>query len=979
MLDAWQSRLGGPEAWHTRLSYDGIDAAALAGALAANPEIPEPAWAAFCHCALDLFEAGCPDAHREIPLGHILLPFARLGLERIEASAGDVWHQWKPRDGDASIQRFFAERLVPVAAVVLCPAFAEFRKSFPAENHPENDAAFTAWITCLRGGGLRAVFARFPVLARILAELTMDAADGLAEMLHRLDADASLLGDLLGIDGIPGRLSALRPGLSDRHNHGRQVCALEWQDGASVFYKPKSGDIDAAWHEWIRDLRDREGLRDALAPPLPMLARDGYCWAAAAAHARPAVPADFARKAGGLAALAYALEARDLIMDNLVATAGGPVVIDAEAMLQPMCAPANFPVSMISPELVESLRAHHHFDLLQTGLLGAWQPSASGPVDIGGLTGGGKYNSRLSQSIVVDANADTMRVERGPAPVAAERNLPAGAVGAPATWLPVGPVLEGFRRVSARLCELAPMLTGDGPGSLADRFGNCTGRFLLRPTGTYARVLLAMTDGMAMRHALLHQLGAESLLKPFLFPSSPPPAAWRFLSGEARALARRDIPFFSFAVADGSQAHFAHSALAMAQARIRSLHPAGLKRQERLLRCALAIQPHAPSDADPKLAAARMAGEFLLQSPDDDEEDWLAGSEEAPSFPAIAVYHGRCGSAFFLAALAHATGDARYAARARRELQRIVTALPHWIDTAPPGASDGLGGVLHATLRASRWLGDSESETVLTSFALRFARRLAAIDEAGDLAGGMVGGVFALLGLAGDFPAIAAIARDLASATLPVLRNCAAAIDGSYGEPGFAHGWCGLAAALVRAGNYAESAEVGADALRLLAHAARLAEASDWDHLPVHAHAPSGASPMHAWCHGLPGFICALAECLESGPSDPRPAQWLHRAATRLSEVAPHACEDSCCGNAGRIEALREAAALRVAPAAAGLADAAAALIDRRLPPGLFRVATTPLDAFLLSPGFFKGQSGPGYLFLRLANPHAYPCLIRWK
>jgi len=980
MLDAWQTRLGGTDALRTRLQYDGIDATALEQALAGNPEIPEPEWAAFCLSALDHFDSGWPDSHLEIPLGHLLLPFARQGLDRLLANARGPWAKWKPQNDGETLLRFLAGRLVPVASVVLCPAFSEFRKSFPTNEQDAKDAAFTVWIARLRDGGLRAILARFPMLARILATLTMDAADGLAEMLRRLDADASMIGALFGLNAPPGRMSALRPGLSDRHNHGRQVCALEWPDGRRVFYKPKSGDVDAAWHNWIRDLREREGLRDFLAPPLSVLARDGYTWAVAATHGQPADRDDYARMAGGLAALAFALEARDLIMDNLVATRDGPVVIDAEAMLQPLCAPANFPRSAIIPELVGKLRDAHRFDLPDTGLLGAWQNSASGPVDIGGLTGRGKYNSQLLQSEIVDPNLDTMRVERRAAPVAAEANLPPDADGAPSNWLPPGPMREGFRRVAARLHDLAPMLAADGPGSLADRFGQCTGRFLLRPTGTYARVLLSMTDGMALRHAVLHRLGAESLLKPFLSGSSPAPAAWPFLSCEARALVRRDIPFFPFQLDDGTSAHFACSALAMAQARVRALDPASLKRQERLLRCALVLQPAAPRDPDPKLAAARTAGEFLLQSPDDEEEDWLEGGEgDTPSFPALAVYHGRSGSAFFLAALAHATGDTRYSSRARRELERIAAALPQWIETAPPGASDGLGGLLHATLRASRWLADPESEATFTAYALQFAHRLTTLDQAGDIAGGMAGGVFALLGLANDFPAISAIAENLANATLPVLRAEAARIDGSHGETGFAHGWCGLAAALLRSGTWAQSADAHTDALRLLAHAARLAEATGWDHLPVHAHAPAATPPMHAWCHGLPGFLCAAAECLDAGIQDPRPKNWLHHAATRLAAVAPHACEDSCCGNASRLEALREAAALGVAPAARVLADAAADLLRRRLPPGLFRVATTAQDALLLSPGFFKGQAGPAYLFLRLANPKAYPSLPRWK
>ena len=981
LLDAWADSLGGPGAWQARLAMDGLDPEDLRSAGYVPGDLVEPDWAVTCDAAFSLFESGWPEDSSGIDLGMIFLPFARMGWDRLQASGGKAWSRWAPAESETDVRAFLATRLVAIAAPICCRAFTAFKVAAPPAATTSGDGIFTAWIAHLRAGGLRQLQARYPVLFRILAAMTIDAADGLAEMILRLDADADDVCALFFPGYVPARLITIDPGLSDRHNHGRQVCALAWPGGRRFYYKPKSVAMDHALHGWINDIRVSGGLAESLPPPLAVLSRDGYGWQAAAIRTAPDSIDGYARKAGGLAALAFALEARDLIMDNLVATKDGPIIIDAEALLQPLCAPATFPREFITPDLTDKLLAAHSFNLNDTGLLGAWQGSSSGPEDIGGFTGSGGYLSSLKQARLVAANTDAMQMVAAPAAVPEESNLPPGPDGKPVSCLPPAAMRDGFRRVSGFLTENAGTLTGDGPDSLSSRFGSRTGRFLLRATGIYARVLLKMSEDMAMRHALLHRLGAEALAKPFLANPSCPPAAWPLVRREIISLGHRDIPFFPLPVDACSQWHIAASGLTMAHRRIGMLDDAALRRQERLLRCAIGLKPPVVNDPDPRLAAARLAGEYLLLAPDDGEDDWLpAAPENGPdsAFPSLAVYHGRSGGAFFLTALFHATGDPRFAARARSEWHRVRQALPRWLDSAPPGASDGIGGILHAALRSARWLRDTAIEDEFTGFAARFAGRLASTRDAGDLAGGMTGGVFALLGLARDFPAIDRMVPALAAAVSPVLCDAAADIDGTTGEIGFAHGWLGLAATLTRTAATTGDQRAMAEAFRLLALAADQASATVWEHLPVRPGLPATVAPMHAWCHGFPGFVMAIAEWCDGQPDNcDAPRQWLGHIATRLATLTPHSCEDPCCGNAGRLEALREAAALGIAPG--GLADAASALLDRRMPPGLFRVGNAREDAFLFSPGFFKGQAGIGYLFLRLARPRDFPSLLRWQ
>ena len=87
-----------------------------------------------------------------------------------------------------------------------------------------------------------------------------------------------------------------------------------------------------------------------------------------------------------LLCLAWALGARDLHWQNVIATSNGPVLIDLETLLQPdglAAAATNVP-----PTSSEPSAAGAGDMCLTSGLLSCLQPSADGDaVDVGGLRG----------------------------------------------------------------------------------------------------------------------------------------------------------------------------------------------------------------------------------------------------------------------------------------------------------------------------------------------------------------------------------------------------------------------------------------------------------------------------------------------------------------------------------------------------------------------------------------------------------------
>src|SRR5262249_23099675 len=124
----------------------------------------------------------------------------------------------------------------------------------------------------------RQLFDDTPVLLRLMAALTRQWIGASRELITRLDADLpAIRRDLLAADasGPPCRVASIETDLSDRHNFGRTVTTIGFQDGSRVVYKPKDLRVDAAWHALIERL-NRSAPVELRA--VRVLARQGYGW-----------------------------------------------------------------------------------------------------------------------------------------------------------------------------------------------------------------------------------------------------------------------------------------------------------------------------------------------------------------------------------------------------------------------------------------------------------------------------------------------------------------------------------------------------------------------------------------------------------------------------------------------------------------------------------------------------------------------------
>jgi len=987
-----------------RLSWDGVSSGDIVRVLGTGCDIPlpvpAPEWVVLLEKAL-AFE-GCAEGEvaerlSGCPFAELLFPFAAVGSERLTGLGGEAFED---------VQVFLTERLHPLAAPTLYEAFDDFRSA------RGRDGAYRAFLADCRGGGVLRIFSAKPVLARALCELTLSAVDCLVEMLERLENDQERLGN----PGVPVRLE---PGVSDRHNGGRQVCAVTFADGGRFFYKPKSVSVDAAFHRLLGSFEE-----DCFPEPLEVIDGGGYGWVrhvGQATFSDRKAAAGYYRRTGGLLALLYALEGSDFIMDNIIAAAGGPAAIDCEAGLQPLCLPAASDGAG-ADALRDQLLRHRDFSVLDTGLLPFWQPSGGGGAhDISGLGGGGGYLSQSAQAHWEDVNTDMMERLHQPVAVGAEKNgvLVGGAVQEAGDY--ASEIVAGFSAAYHVLLERRQELL-DG-GGLEELFSGVQGRFLFRATQVYGQMLVTSSLPEALASGVRRGIEIEALLRPFVTRVRQRPITWELLKKELADLARWDVPYFGVAAEEKTYPHIVCTPLEMAQKRFARLDEDDLARQEKLVTNALLLKPRAPFvmagekpppfAEDPVfwkekfIAEARVLGEWLCSnggvrnfdltlSPGASHDGFSAVGETEEALlraQEAFLYSGRAGFALFMSALGRVTGNATYSDLGKKQLVRAidaVAALPAAArERLDPGATNGLASLVFAADAIEELGGDPvETRRAQTLFDEIFPVGELASCQVYDVTNGLAGAVLAMTGSGsrtGDVRgAVSACCERLLAA-----RHQNSAASGPFWKMGpeidylgFAHGSAGVGAALARAAAVTgreDFAVVAAEVFALLA-----------EHFPDPvANWPigfNGAGPvqkkMEAWCHGTPGILLALLEIAEHRPETvdkARLSKLLTSGLGRLRAEPLHGIDDLCCGNFGRTEPFLRAAA--VIPDQALLfhalaTDLATRVLARRNVLGLYPLGARKSDAYLLSPGAFKSLSGIGYQLLRLADPVGVPSLL---
>ncbi|MEO0744893.1 MAG: type 2 lanthipeptide synthetase LanM [Pseudomonadota bacterium] len=177
------------------------------------------------------------------------------------------------------------------------------------------------------------VVAGLPDLAPLIDMVEADWSRGASVLLRALADDAAAL----QVDLTDGVIRDIDPAMSDPHHGGRMTAVLALSDGRILVYKPRPLDMEAQFARLVRWLSDAGiGPRIDAAPVL--VRGEDHGWMGFIAHDPCRTQAEmegYWKKAGGLYCLLTILQATDIHRENIVASGGCPVLVDAETLFQP--------------------------------------------------------------------------------------------------------------------------------------------------------------------------------------------------------------------------------------------------------------------------------------------------------------------------------------------------------------------------------------------------------------------------------------------------------------------------------------------------------------------------------------------------------------------------------------------------------------------------------------------------------------------
>jgi len=1023
VLQAWQRSYSpnDTDAFHRRLAWDGLDEPFVEAAWAETvgpPGDEAGAWTswleAFGHEAIVWereLETGHPQDSKPAqeltlleseparPFLELWLPFVRAARRRLEVIIPE-------RLNDAVAQALMRQWTGELARVAELAAYAAYSELVATERDGRGDTKYRDFVHGLLAKGLIPLFGAYPALARQTAILAETWVRTTGELLQRVEADRDAIAKAFASGTDPGELVAVETGLSDPHHGGGRVFSLRFRSGLKVVYKPRDLRLERAYNELLHWAK-KCGLEPS-PKALRVLVRSGYGWVEHVEHRGPKseeAVREYFRQAGAITCFAHLLRAKDLHMENLIATAVGPVLVDTEMLCQPITAApgnADSPQEWLSRE-----------SCLETGILSLLHRAGDGRLhDLGGLKGCGDFVTPGKRRVWHGVGTDSLRLleEAERAPHAKNRVFFGESLQRPERF--ATEMREGFeaayRFLSRRREELIT------PGGPLSSFAACNTRVIFRSSVQYALLQYVLAQPRYQQVGWLRSVVIDSLNRDARVKKDPP-SLWRVVAAERSALERLDIPRFELpttatevALEEGDRlsGHFALSGFDAVMERARSLSEADLSWQlacldaslsssvdSRFGACLASSETSPSGDGSNFMDHARWIGDELLERARSEggRLSWHHLDARGPSRPdsepgRLQLYDGAVGIGLLFAALAATDGHPRWKTAAGDVTRTIRDAIERsdvWdrLGEKGIGACEGIGSLVYGLT----WMGKLASE----SNSIELARRSAALlspsrircDHRHDIMSGAAGALLALLTLHredGD-PLWLALAsesgRHLLSAATTGNDGTTSWVsaDGRH-LAGFAHGAAGIAYALSRL-----YLHTGEDALLDTVRSAhsferRLFSGSpgNW---PVVDESGNTGHTMIAWCHGAPGVGLARALSLDVIEDD-AVLREIDVAMSTTRHPVRQRSDHICCGNMGRSDALLTVGLRLERPE---LVDAAASVArgvnEMARETGRFSLPSTEFAFQTFLPGFFRGLAGIGYQLVRLAHPTKLPSI----
>ncbi|OUL26882.1 hypothetical protein BV378_12215 [Nostoc sp. RF31YmG] len=530
----------------------------------------------------------CLVSQKPLAFEEILLPFVYLAKNKLKNQANSCYELLSAK-AHISLERCLLKWLSDLCGPVMQLDFSIFRARkqstvanlLEASNKNYSRIQYQNFIKNLLEGELLSFFREYPVLARLMVQMTDLWLDATKELLWRLASDWAEIEKTFNEGTELGQVISVQPFLSDRHQSGRSVTAVQFSSGLKLIYKPKEIGLEQAYFDLLGWLNEHNF-------PLPfkllkVLNRSTYRWIE---FVEPISCKDneevrrYYQRFGVLVCLAQVLGATDLHLQNIIACGEHPVLIDMETLMHPQIREevnTKLPIAietnlgwqvgntmqkekedgrqgitMNSKFALNQLPHRNVWDLanqqlensvLSTGLLPRWQfSSEKQSSDFSGLGGFGQHKTIFRVPKWFNVNTDNMQLSYKYAEIHQSANIPSlNGVNLPLNNY-LEEIVDGFNQMYRFLIEhRQAILAPDAP---LTKLAHQSVRFIFRPTTIYRLILEATLEPKFLRDGVEWSIQLD-LLSRMMLSSDTQPQFWPILKAEKQALEQMDIPLFT--------------------------------------------------------------------------------------------------------------------------------------------------------------------------------------------------------------------------------------------------------------------------------------------------------------------------------------------------------------------------------------------------------------------------------------------------
>lgn len=179
-----------------------------------------------------------------------------------------------------------------------------------------------------------AISDKYPLCARQLIEFVQRFILHIEEILESLQEWGKKTNFVKTSKAI--KVRKISTSISDRHNNGRSVHIVEFEDGSKLVYKPHNNSIDKAFQKWVAIFTEAAGEEPFPFPKSIKTKKGFFCEFIKASSLKSKNEAnEFFRRAGFLMGVIYFLRGNDLHAENIVACGKNPIIIDTETIIAP--------------------------------------------------------------------------------------------------------------------------------------------------------------------------------------------------------------------------------------------------------------------------------------------------------------------------------------------------------------------------------------------------------------------------------------------------------------------------------------------------------------------------------------------------------------------------------------------------------------------------------------------------------------------